>query len=138
MEIVTVRGRDTQIRLYIPSGRKTPMRHNRSAARGYQGGTERILIVDDDEDMEAANALSSLGIHGLRVHDPQQALQMLRVLMPDIGRPADHRDDRMPGMNGTELAEQARQSYPELPAFISGSLGRLQHSPAWPFGESYC
>ena len=31
-------------------------------------------------------------------------------------------DQRMPGMTGTELAETARQSYPELPVlFISGS-----------------
>ena len=123
MEIATVRGRDTQIRIYMPFWSEDAYAPQPvGPARAYQGGTERILIVDDDEEIpwEAANALSSLGYTVYECTDPMQALQMLHALMPDIDLLVT--DDRMPGMTGTELAETARQSYPELPVlFISGS-----------------
>lgn len=122
MEIVTVRGRDTQIRIYLPFWSEDAYAPQPvETARTYQGGSERILIVDDDEDIpwEAANALSSLGYTVYECTDPRQALQMLQALMPHVDLLIT--DDRMPGLSGMELAEQARETFPGLAVlFISG------------------
>lgn len=122
MEIVTQRGRDTSIRIYLPFWSEDAYAPQPVApAKTYQGGTERILIVDDDEEVpwEAANALTGLGYTVYECTDPQQALQMLRILMPGIDLLIT--DDRMPGMTGMELAAEARRDFPDLPVlFISG------------------
>ncbi|MCD6302595.1 MAG: response regulator [Anaerolineae bacterium] len=122
MEIVTQRGRDTSIRIYLPFWSEDAYVPQPAApSKSYRGGTERILIVDDDEEIpwEAANALTGLGYTVYECTDPRQALHMLRVLMPDVDLLIT--DDRMPGLTGMELATEARRDYPELPVlFISG------------------
>jgi CheY-like chemotaxis protein len=122
MEITTPRGRDTLIRIYLPFWSADAYAPQPVApAKTYQGGTERILIVDDDEEVpwEAANGLTSLGYTVYECADARQALQMLRALMPDVDLVIT--DDRMPGLTGMELAAEVRRDYPELPVlFISG------------------
>ncbi|MGC9359670.1 MAG: response regulator [Anaerolineae bacterium] len=122
MEITTPRERDTLIRIYLPFWSEDAYAPQPvGPAKTYQGGTERVLIVDDDEEVpwEAANALTSLGYTVYECTDPRQALQMLRVLMPEIDLLIT--DDRMPGLTGMELTAEVRREFPELPVlFISG------------------
>lgn len=82
-----------------------------------------VLVVDDDEDVRdlAVSLLESLGVVTLTAADGPAALRVLaehpevRVLFSDV---------RMPGMNGVELAHEARRRRPDLDVVLtSGYLG---------------
>jgi two-component system alkaline phosphatase synthesis response regulator PhoP len=79
----------------------------------------RVLVVDDEAEVRSvlARLLDLLGYSADEAASGQQALEMLRrapydVLVLDI---------RMPGMDGVEVMERARQTYPGLPVvFLTG------------------
>src|SRR5262245_26620599 len=72
-----------------------------------------ILLVEDDQVLRtvSADTLSDLGYHAIRAADGTQALAALererdvKVLMTDIG---------LPGMDGRQLAMEARRRRPGL------------------------
>jgi CheY-like chemotaxis protein len=79
--------------------------------------------VDDDEDVRdlAASFLETLDVDVLTAADGPEALRTLaehseiRVLFSDV---------RMPGMNGVELANEARRRWPHLNVVLtSGYVG---------------
>ena len=80
----------------------------------------RILLVEDDQVLRtvSADTLSDLGYHAIRAADGTQALAALererdvKVLMTDIG---------LPGMDGRQLATEARRRRPGLGIlFVTG------------------
>jgi CheY-like chemotaxis protein len=82
-----------------------------------------VLVVDDDEDVRdlAVSFLEALGLIALQAADAPEALRLLaehpevRVLFSDV---------RMPGMNGVELATEARRRWPHLNVVLtSGYVG---------------
>ena len=82
-----------------------------------------VLVVDDDEDVRdlAVSFLEALGLIALQAADAPEALRLLaehpevRVLFSDV---------RMPGMNGVELATEARRRWPHLSVVLtSGYVG---------------
>ena len=86
-------------------------------------GTPRILFVDDELALvQLANrALPYEGCRVFGLGDPRTALAELRA------NPGDYdvlvTDLRMPGLDGVELARQARRINPELPIILmSGDL----------------
>jgi signal transduction histidine kinase/ActR/RegA family two-component response regulator len=81
------------------------------------GGT--VLVVDDDDDVRATtrSALEALGYEALEAVDGPGALELLKEEQPDLAIV----DFAMPGMNGADLAREARRLYPDLKLlFASG------------------
>jgi signal transduction histidine kinase/CheY-like chemotaxis protein len=86
---------------------------------GIAGGGETILVVDDDGDvrMTVTNSLEALGYRVEEAEDGLAAMAMLERGPPSLAI----LDFAMPGMNGAELAREARRLYPDLPiVFASG------------------
>ena len=89
-----------------------------TAARQREGGSEHVLLVEDDALVRryTANQLRALGYRVSAATDGNDALAMLQrdpgidLLMTDV---------MMPGMNGPQLAEAARRLRPGLPVLYS-------------------
>ena len=113
-------GEGTAIRLYLPrsgllAGRPTVGDEFRQAA---PGGNEKVLIVDDNDDVRevAALVVSSLGYEVLTAEDAAQALALID---------RRHRIDLMisdivmsGGVDGVELARRARKLRPSMPVLL--------------------
>ncbi|AAM36537.1 Response regulator containing CheY-like receiver, AAA-type ATPase, and DNA-binding domains [Xanthomonas citri pv. citri] len=85
----------------------------------------RILLVEDDDAIRemAADILGDEGYHVVASADAEHALTQLTracpfdLLLSDIC---------LPGMNGRDLADQARMLYPALPiVFMTGYAGEI-------------
>jgi PAS domain S-box-containing protein len=85
------------------------------------GGTETILVVEDDESLRtmAADVLASAGYTVLKARHGEEALQMLAR----HGEPVHlvFTDMVMPGMGGLELAKEIGKTHPQIRVlFTSG------------------
>ncbi|KMW59935.1 PAS/PAC sensor hybrid histidine kinase [Candidatus Rhodobacter oscarellae] len=116
-------GVGTQITMYLP--RATEMtRADDVLLEGLNisaGNDEHILVVEDNAEMRRALTLqlAELGFHPIQAESGATALDLIQADVPvdlmltDIVMPG--------GMDGRELANQARQMRPDLPiVFISG------------------
>ncbi|WP_460119426.1 response regulator [Pseudomonas sp. H3_G09] len=86
-----------------------------------------ILVVEDDDivRMLIVDVLEELEFAVLEAEDGNKALEILR----DAGKPIDlmMTDHGLPGMDGRELAEKARELRPALPIlFASGYAETIQ------------
>ncbi|MBD9396622.1 ATP-binding protein [Pseudomonas sp. PDM11] len=107
-------GRGTTLNLYLPrlplAPAEQPVDDRRDAPRG---SGERILVVEDDQvvRMLMIEVLEELGYQLIQASDAQSALGLLEqhapldLLLTDVG---------LPGMNGRQLADAARQRQPGL------------------------
>lgn len=123
IDVVSEVGRGSTFRLYFPrtqgdAGDVTPL----SADRGLVRGTETILLVEDEESLRriAQRILESAGYRVRCAANGPEALTILKsgeavdLLLTDV---------IMPGMNGHDLAEEVRKTYPDLRVlFASGYL----------------
>ncbi len=121
-------GVGTTVHLFLPVSSE-PVRAANEKPELPSGGHETILIVDDDEMVRnAAQAMLStrLGYEVLAVSNGETALSVLKnnreiqLMFTDV---------MMPGLNGHDLAQQARELRPELKilltsGFINPSLAR--------------
>jgi PAS domain S-box-containing protein len=115
-------GHGTTVKLYIPRAVDAAMpSEERLASTSVPGGSEKILVVEDDDLVrnQVKSQLTSLGYNVVIANDGLQALEVLReiddfdLLFTDVVMPR--------GMNGRELAEEALKLYPNLPVlFTSG------------------
>lgn len=121
VKIRSVLGEGTVVRLYLPRARQAAAGEIEIWARGeIVGGSERVLIVEDDDLVRAqvSAELQSLGYQVVAVIDGPRALEALAagefdLLFTDVVLPG--------GMNGRQLADKARASRPLLPVlFTSG------------------
>ena len=128
-------GAGTTIRLYLPRAFMAEARAEPPARGELPGGSERILLVEDDDAVRAhlGAQLERLGYPVVTASDGAEALQILKrdgpfdLLFTDIVMPG--------GMTGRQLAVEARALHPELPVlFTSGYTessivhqGRLDH-----------
>ncbi|HEX8535506.1 MAG TPA: response regulator [Allosphingosinicella sp.] len=90
-----------------------------ASAPAGSGNGFTVLVVDDDEDVRTTvrYALEELGYRVEEAADGASALALLAERRPD----AAIVDFAMPGMNGAEVARQARLLHPDLPVlFASG------------------
>lgn len=123
--IASAPGVGTTVSILLPMGdaaRVEPAEH--AASQGVPqvpgGGGERILIVEDADSVRelTATLLALAGYRCLQAPDVDRALAVLRsdepidLLLTDVG---------LPGMDGRELADAARQARPTLPVlFLTG------------------
>ncbi|MED5619442.1 ATP-binding protein [Ideonella sp. BN130291] len=99
-------------------------------------GTQ-VLLVDDDDAFRATvgDMLRQLGCTVQAVATPEQALQALETMQPDVMLS----DVRLAaGADGRALARQVRERWPQLPiGLMSGvpreALEQSRHAMHWPF-----
>lgn len=113
-------GAGTSICLYLPTSPTAVDAKVDTAVQTARGAGERVLVVEDEDAvrMLIREALEELHYTPIEIADPADALPCLRsdeaidLMISDIG---------MPGINGRELADQARRLRPGLPIlFITG------------------
>jgi len=116
-------GRGTTFKLYLPrvaSG--APV--GESPADVRQGGHERILVVEDDDDVRAL-ASAFLEQMGYRVSDVADAARALELLAIDSDFDLLFSDVVLPGgMNGPQLAQHAMRRVPGLRALLASGYPR--------------
>ncbi|MBN2987064.1 hybrid sensor histidine kinase/response regulator [Pseudomonas lactucae] len=116
-------GQGTCVRLYLPRLHGTALESNLPASLGEAPvalAGEAVVVVEDDPAvrMLVVNVLDELGYTAHQAADSRTALPLLEsdlrvdLLVTDVG---------LPGMNGRQLAEIARQHRPDLKVlFMTG------------------
>jgi PAS domain S-box-containing protein len=108
-------GQGTVVKLYLPMSREAEQGVERpSVVAESPGGTERILVVEDDDMVreQVIAHLRALGYDVLSARDGIEAIEALRrtpdvrLLFTDMVMPR--------GINGRELAEEALRLQPDL------------------------
>jgi PAS domain S-box-containing protein len=121
VKIYSEEGHGTTIRIYLPRVREEEDLETNVDAGPAKGGTETVLIVEDDEEVRTTvvEMLSDLGYRVLKAKDAQSALAIV-----ESGVPIDmlFTDVVMPGpLRSTELARKARERLPTIAVlFTSG------------------
>ncbi|UEM03819.1 response regulator [Skermanella rosea] len=115
-------GHGTTVKIYLPRSRQAAEEPAPELRGGpVAGGTETVLVVEDDPQVRAATVeiLTGLGYRVLQAADAQSALAVIRsgVLVDLL-----FTDVVMPGpLRSPELARQARETLPDLAVlFTSG------------------
>jgi CheY-like chemotaxis protein len=115
-------GQGTSVRLYLPRHHGDISASRGSAAKlpNYAGSGETVLLIEDEPVVRSVilEMLAEQGYRALEAVDGPSGLKILRsdepldLLVTDVG---------LPGMNGRQVADQARESRPELKVlFITG------------------
>ena len=115
-------GQGTTVKLYLPRFVAEVEQRQASGSSGWThaAANEHVLIVEDDSAvrMVVVDVLSELGYTVVESAEPRSAITRLEsaehfdLLITDVG---------LPGMNGRQLAEIARQLRPDLPVlFVTG------------------
>ncbi|MDB6050774.1 MAG: hypothetical protein JWR17_3520 [Pseudomonas sp.] len=126
VQIESVVQQGTRIQLYLPCHLEQGERHitepeNPSTPRALIG--EQVLVVEDEVAVRTLviDVLRELGYSTLEAENSETALPVLQgveridLLVSDVG---------LPGLNGRQLAEMARQYRPNLPVlFMTGYAG---------------
>jgi CheY-like chemotaxis protein len=122
VKIYSESGQGTTVKLYVPRAESPEKPAAPFAADDHViGGTERILLVEDDDLVRdhVAAQLEGLGYSVVGARNGPEAMEQLRqvdnfdLLFTDIVMPG--------GMNGRQLADAARKLKPSLPVlFTSG------------------
>jgi PAS domain S-box-containing protein len=121
VKIYSEPGQGTTVRLYLPRSREEEEVETESDSGPATGGTETVLMVEDDEDVRGTviDMLTDLGYRVLKAKDAQSALAIV-----ESGIPIDmlFTDVVMPGqLRSPELARKARERLPNLAVlFTSG------------------
>jgi len=120
-QIYSEAGEDTSVKLFFPGATEEPAPEIASPPGDMTGGTERILVVEDDDTVRT-HVVAQLSGLGYGVRDVASAAEALAVM--DDGWPFDllFSDVVMPGgMNGRQLADAALLRRPDLKVlFTSG------------------
>lgn len=107
-------GHGTTVRMYLPRAHATEDRETTLASGPIVGGTETILVAEDDDEVRntVVELLSDLGYTVLKASNAEAALVIV-----EAGIPIDllFTDVVMPGsMKSTELAKSAKERQPDI------------------------
>jgi len=120
VRIYSVLGEGTSVKLFLPSSDAAVAVAEPRASAMPAGTGETVLVVEDDAAvrMVIVNVLDELGYAACEAEDADGALAILQsdrkidLLISDVG---------LPGLNGRQLAEIARQDRPGLKVlFVTG------------------
>jgi signal transduction histidine kinase/ActR/RegA family two-component response regulator len=131
IEVDSGPGEGTTFRLYLPLSSEPPDRlATEDAISAGPGGSERVLVVEDEEDVRevAAATLERLGYRTVVARDGREALT---ILDEDDDFDLLFTDYVMPnGISGVELAHAARRLLPRLRILVtSGYAGQAAAGP---------
>ena len=114
-------GKGTTFKLYFPRAEKGEIVRKENPSLGKVGGSETILVVEDDQSVRglAASALSNYGYAVIEAETGEEALETfsqheeeIHLLLADVV---------LPGMSGRELAERLTSRYPQTKVlYMSG------------------
>jgi CheY-like chemotaxis protein len=107
-------GHGTTIKAYFPRALEAEQTLPEPVANEVRGGTETILVVEDDPSVQATvvGMLSELGYHVLRADNAEMALAVLKagvrcdLLFTDVVMPGK--------LKSTEMVRQARALLPDM------------------------
>jgi CheY-like chemotaxis protein len=126
VRIASTLGEGTTITLYLARhlGERTAALAGAEPDATLDGGTESILVVEDDDDVRAytVGILRELGYRVIETHDGPTAIKLLErndqpvaMLLTDVV---------MPGMSGSELAGLAKALRPGLRVLYTSGYTR--------------
>jgi signal transduction histidine kinase/CheY-like chemotaxis protein len=126
VKIYSEPGQGTTVKIYLPRhfGTAEPAQPEMAVSEVPRGRPGELILVVEDEDQVrrmSLDALDELGYDVLQASDGEQALELVRN-RPDIR--LLFTDVVMPGINGRELADQARQLRPGLPVLFTTGYTR--------------
>lgn len=113
-------GLGTTVKLFIPRAEGSADMESQSASQDPAGLGETVMIVEDDPSVRlfVTEVLREIGYKTIEATDAQTAIPLLQakgpvdLLVTDVG---------LPGLNGRQLAEIAREARPGLKVlFITG------------------
>jgi signal transduction histidine kinase len=113
-------GEGTMVKLFLPVADMQPHEAPPESAAIHHGDGQSVLLVEDDESVRllVRDVLEELGYEATEAADGQQAVRILEsgrrfdLMISDVG---------LPGMNGRQLAEIAREHLTDLPIlFVTG------------------
>ncbi|WP_395015436.1 response regulator [Dongia sp.] len=121
VKIYSEPGQGTTIRLYLPRSREEEDVEIAFDAGPATGGTETVLVVEDDEDVRGT-VIDMLGDLGYRVLKAKDAQSALAIIESGVAIDMLFTDVVMPGpLRSPELARKARERLPNLAVlFTSG------------------
>nr|WP_277348868.1 PAS domain S-box protein [Sneathiella limimaris] len=130
LKVYSEPGRGTTFRLYFPLKKSAADSHEivgKSAVKSLRGGTERVLVVEDEE-MMADVAVMILQDYGYKVEHVSTAREALERLEVDPDFDLLFSDVIMPGKaDGFELAEQVHRLSPSMKILLtSGFSNKIQ------------
>ena len=121
VQIVSTPGEGTTVTVLLPVAEAEALtQQSGPGGEPELGEGQTVLLVEDDDSVRllVSDLLLELGYVALEAAEPEAALRMLDgsgrvdLMITDIG---------LPGMNGRQLAETARQRRPDLPIlFLTG------------------
>ncbi len=118
-------GKGTSFHVYLPSIEEAPFFVNAACSQTIPLGTERVLLVDDDETISTMmqQLLQNLGYQVSPYNNSQEALACiaknplaLDLLITDM---------TMPNLTGYELAQKALAIRPNLPIILCSGFSEL-------------
>lgn len=129
IEVHSKPGRGTTFGLYFPATPEltsTDELEGSSSKTKVPGGTETILVADDDEDVRnvAVKTLQGAGYNVLVAWDGDEAMRVLQERGKDIDLVI--LDVVMPGHTGRSVYDQLRELHPDLPALFSSGCSYEQ------------
>jgi signal transduction histidine kinase len=91
-------------------------------------GSARVLVIDDDASVRhlIVECLEILGYQVEQAADGDAGLRLLKKQQPDLLMV----DFIMPGLNGAQVIERARQAYPDLPVILATGYADAQAGAA--------
>ncbi len=121
IKIYSEEGHGTTIKIYLPPGTGALPGAGGSAATAIEGGTETILVVEDDK-LVRDYVLTQLHALGYVTLDAANAADALEIVKAGHQFDLLFTDVIMPGaMNGRQLADELQKTRPELKVlFTSG------------------
>jgi PAS domain S-box-containing protein len=126
VKIYSELGDGTTIKLYFPRVHAAVSDEQSDVAPvvAHGSATETVLVVEDDPDVRSygCDSLRELGYDVIEAKDGHAALKLLdshphvKVLFTDVGLPG--------GMNGRQLADEARRRRPQLKVLFTTGYAR--------------
>jgi len=124
LEVDSRLGYGTRIELYLPAAAAGEMDAGPNPAVRADRGRETVLVVEDEPEVRgiAVAFLKSLGYAVHAAQDAREALELLRA-RPEVGLLFS--DVVLgTGLNGIELAHEARRLRPGLPVLLTSGYER--------------